>query len=159
MPRNILQMAAKKSKIGAGKHGFSSKKASAGYVGTGSNGNFAFPLPKISQKALAIPHSERMALLADFKVSERAAAERFGINRSTMHKWRFWLGKLASEKPTLVGALIKEPLKGRLIANQYYEKGPNWIRLNYGLTNVGTRGLLLWLKSAQFIDGARKSKR
>lgn len=130
---------------------FLGKNLRAHYV-PHKNGNFAFPLAKVPAKAYALEPSVRLATLMDFNRPASQAARAFGIGDSTMRDWRRWLSKLSSEKPTLVTQLVREPLRGKLIANEYYLRGSNWVRMNYELSNVATRGLLLWLKVSGFID-------
>jgi hypothetical protein len=123
------------------------------------NGNYSYPLPRLSNEMRAIPIGQRRLMLADYSLAQAKVAKAFGKSTGAIQQWRILLARLSQEKPSLVKGLFKEPLKGRLIAQHYYEVGPEQLRKDYKLSNVAVRGLLLWLVVEQFVDHASRARK
>ena len=117
-----------------------------------NRGNFIFRLPQLSRRMFYIDKSKRIVSLADTRISARALAKDWGVTKDKVLAWRALVRKLVQERPTLFTGVLHDYSVARKIRKQYYYKGGNYLRHEYGLSGAATRGLLTLLTILGEID-------
>jgi len=159
-------MVLKSIKATPSKKGFNRRKRNLGYKPT-PNGEYIFRIPIFGEKMKRISLDTKRTLLFNYGdskkrkkglsagTSDRQVAEAFGVHNTTVMKWRELITKLSKERPTIAVHLLSNRKECETYATEYYKHGGNWLRLKYGLTNIGVRGLITGLSVLGFIKQSK----
>ena len=125
---------------------------SQGFIPT-KNGQFNMRAPVI-RKMPYLRREERMALvLSDTPL--RSVAKKFGVDHTVVLRWRKCLNALSKERPSIWEEFRFSSSTGEL-ANLFYKRGGNYLRLKFDLTKKAADGLLVALAIYGYLPVSRE---